>query len=55
MTNLKRELSLAALTAQQSSQKIYVDGQQVQIEAYSIGGSNYLCTRFYLLTIWEIT
>ena len=31
----------AALTAQQSSQKVYVDGQQVQIEAYSIGGSNY--------------
>ena len=31
----------AALTAQQSSQKIYVDGQQVQIEAYIIGGANY--------------
>ena len=31
----------AALTAQQSSQKIFVDGQQVQIEAYSIGGVNY--------------
>ena len=31
----------AALTAQQSSQRIYVDGQPVQIEAYSIGGSNY--------------
>ena len=31
----------AALTAQQSGQKIFVDGQQVQIEAYSIGGSNY--------------
>lgn len=31
----------AALTAQQSSQRIYVDGQQVQIEAYSISGSNY--------------
>ena len=30
----------AALTAQQSSQKIYVDGQRAQIEAYSIGGSN---------------
>ena len=31
----------AALTAQQSTQKIVVDGQQVQIEAYSISGSNY--------------
>ena len=31
----------AALTAQQSSQKITVDGKPVQIEAYSIGGSNY--------------
>ena len=31
----------AALTAQQSTQKIVVDGQQVQIEAYSIGGNNY--------------
>ena len=31
----------AALTAQQSTQKIVVDGQPVQIEAYSISGSNY--------------
>ena len=31
----------AVLTAQQSGQKIVVDGQQVQIEAYSIGGANY--------------
>ena len=31
----------AALTAQQSTQKIVVDGQPVQIEAYSIGGNNY--------------
>ena len=31
----------AALTAQQSSQKITVDGRPVEIEAYSIGGSNY--------------
>lgn len=31
----------AMLTAQQSSQKITVDGRPVQIEAYSIGGSNY--------------
>ena len=35
----------AALTAQQSSQKIFVDGQQVQIEAYSIGGANYVRLR----------
>ena len=31
----------AAITAQQSSQRIYVDGEPVQIEAYSINGSNY--------------
>ena len=31
----------AALIAQQSSQKITVDGKPVQIEAYSISGSNY--------------
>ena len=31
----------AALTAQQSNQKITVDGKPVQIEAYSIGGNNY--------------
>ena len=31
----------AALTAQQSTQKIMVNGQPVQIEAYSIGGNNY--------------
>ena len=31
----------AALTAQQSGQRIYIDGKQVQIETYSIGGSNY--------------
>ena len=31
----------AALTAQQSSQKIVVDGKPVQIEAYNIGGNNY--------------
>ena len=31
----------AALTAQQSSQKIAVDGRPVQIEAYSINGNNY--------------
>ena len=31
----------AALMAQQSNQKIVVDGEPVQIEAYSINGSNY--------------
>ena len=31
----------AALTAQQSGQRIYIDGKQVQMEAYSINGSNY--------------
>ena len=31
----------AALIAQQSSQKIVVDGRPVQIEAYSINGNNY--------------
>ena len=31
----------AALTAQLSSQKIVVDGEPVQIEAYSINGNNY--------------
>ena len=31
----------AALTVQQSSQKITVDGKPVQVEAYSIGGNNY--------------
>ena len=31
----------ATITAQLSSQKIFVDGKQVQIEAYSIGGANY--------------
>ena len=31
----------AALMAQQSNQKIVVDGKPMQIEAYSIGGSNY--------------
>ena len=33
------------LTAQRSPQKIYVDGQQVQMEAYSISGSNYVKLR----------
>ena len=40
-TALAAPAATAALTAQQSSQKIFVDGQQVQIEAYSIGGANY--------------
>ena len=40
-TALAAPTATAALTAQQSSQKIFVDGQQVQIEAYSIGCANY--------------
>ncbi len=35
----------AALTAQLSSQKFVVDGKPAQIEAYSIGGSNYVRLR----------
>ena len=35
----------AALTAQQSTQKFIVDGRRAQIEAYSIGGSNYVKLR----------
>lgn len=35
----------AALTAQLSSQKFVVDGKPVQIEAYSIGGNNYVRLR----------
>ena len=31
----------ATLAAQQSNQKIFIDGQQSQIEAYSINGNNY--------------
>ena len=33
------------LTAQRSEQKIYVDGQQVQMDAYSISGNNYVKLR----------
>ena len=33
------------LAAQRSTQKIYVDGQQVQMEAYVIGGANYVKLR----------
>ena len=33
------------LTAQRSTQKIYVDGQQVQMEAYSINGANFVKLR----------
>ena len=33
------------LAAQRSTQKIYVDGQQAQMEAYSINGSNYVKLR----------
>ncbi|MBO4913944.1 MAG: hypothetical protein J5449_01955 [Oscillospiraceae bacterium] len=35
----------AALTAERSSQKIVVNGKPAQIEAYSIGGSNYVRLR----------
>ena len=35
----------AALTAQMSSQKFVVDAKPVQIEAYSIGGNNYVRLR----------
>ena len=35
----------AALTAQLSSQKFVVDGKPAQIEAYSIGGNNYVRLR----------
>lgn len=34
------------LTAQRPTQKIYVDGQRVQLEAYSINGNNYAKLRF---------
>ena len=33
------------LAAQRSTQKIYVDGRQAQMEAYAIGGSNYVKLR----------
>lgn len=33
------------LSAQRSTQKIYVDGQQVRMEAYAIGGANYVKLR----------
>ena len=33
------------LAAQRSTQKIYVDGQQVQMEAYSISCNNYVKLR----------
>ena len=35
----------AGLMAERSSQPIYVDGQQVQLEAYNIGGNNYVKLR----------
>ncbi len=34
-----------SIAAQRSAQKIYVDGQQVQMEAYNINGSNYVKLR----------
>ena len=40
-TTLAAPAATAALTAQQSSQRIVVDGRPVQIEAYSINGNNY--------------
>jgi len=33
------------VAAQRSAQRIYVDGQQVQMEAYAIGGANYVKLR----------
>ena len=33
------------VTAQRSTQRVYVDGQQVEMEAYAIGGSNYVKLR----------
>ena len=35
----------AGLMAERSSQPIYVDGQQVELEAYNIGGNNYVKLR----------
>lgn len=35
----------ASLMAERSSQPIYVDGQQVELEAYNIGGNNYVKLR----------
>ena len=33
------------VTAQRSTQRVYVDGEQVQMEAYAIGGANYVKLR----------
>ena len=33
------------LAAQRSRQKIFINGQQAQMEAYNIGGSNYVKLR----------
>ncbi len=35
----------AGLLAEPSSQTFYVDGQQVQLQAYAIGGNNYVKLR----------
>ena len=35
----------AGLIAEPSNQTFFVDGQQVQLQAYSIGGSNYVKLR----------
>ena len=40
-TALAAPVAEAALTAQQSTQKIVIDGKPAQIEVYSINGSNY--------------
>ena len=37
--------AVSALTATPSTQPIYVDGQRVSLEAYSIGGANYVKLR----------
>lgn len=35
----------ADILAERSTQPIYVDGQRVQMEAYNIGGNNYVVRR----------
>ena len=39
------QAGVTALTATPSTQPIYVDGQRVSLEAYSIGGANYVKLR----------
>ena len=38
-------LAASGVMAERSTQAIYVDGQQVQMEAYAIGGNNYVKLR----------